>query len=369
MSLVVFPNAQEMDLLQAAFAPESESRQAWRRWRRENPLDSSHYLWHRLLPLLSRKLRPEAVPTEDFLLLRGLYRYHWTRNQLLNRTAAAILGALQGAGVETLVLKGLALAHLVYRDLGARPMNDFDVLIHPQQREQAVTILNQQGWRPSQPLPDLSAMHGCEFQNEQGQRFDLHWYATGESRWSGADDDFWADSVTLRLGQIETRALSPAHMLLHTLIHGLKVTDAKPSYWVSDACTLLHCYPQFDWRRFLDSARERRIVLTARLGLDFVRQTMGCDIPEWVTQELAATRVCLSDRLYHASKVRCSLGWTGLARPYLDYLRTERPGWGLNVLGFCDFLRRRWQLQSAFQIPGYILGGLWRRAQHASKAS
>lgn len=368
MSSAVFPCAQELDLLKAAYAIENESTGAWRRWRQRNPLESMHYLSRRLLPLLSRKLKPETLPREDFLLLRALYRYHWTRNQLLTRTASAILGDLQGAGVETLVLKGLALAHLVYRDVGARPMNDFDVLIHPQQREQAVKVLSQQGWTPSQVLPYLSAMHGCEFQNAQGQRFDLHWYATAESRWSGADDDFWADSVPLSLGQIETRALSPTHMLLHILIHGVKVTEADPSFWVSDACTLLHFCPQFDWRRFLDSARERRVVLSALLGLEYLRQTMGCEVPDWVSEELAATRVSLSDRLYHATKVRCALGWLGLARPYLDYLRTDRPGWGFNVLGFCDFLRRRWQLQSVFQMPGYILRGVWRRLQRAVTA-
>lgn len=365
LTIACFPASDDRELLQAAFAPLPQAQQAWQNWRSRHTLEACHYVSHRLLSLIGRRLPRESIPVRDQHLLRGLYRYHWTRNQLLTRSAVSILSSLQQAGVETLILKGLALAHLVYRDVGVRPMNDFDVLIRPAQRELAVATLERCGWQPSHPLPDLFAWHGCEFRNAEEQRFDLHWFSTDESRWLGADDDFWQHSRPFPLPGVETRAPDPAHLLLHCLIHGVKVSEADPVVWVTDACAILDSVPDLNWSLFLESARIRRVVSTVRLGLQYLQERMSRPFPEWVLGELSSTPVCLTDRLYYHTKIRCHTGWTALARPYLDYVRTERPRWGGDLVGFLNFLRRRWQLGRIRAVPRRILQGIWRRCRWA----
>lgn len=355
------PGPEDADLLEAALAPLEQACAAWRRWRLHHSADASHYTHHRMLPLLSRRFSKEMLTPEDWQFLRGLHRYHWTRNQLLSNCAASILQALANDGIETIVLKGLALAHLTYQDLGARSMFDFDVLVRPSQRDQAVAVLQKAGWSHTSPLPALSADHGCEFRNENDQRFDLHWFATDESRWPGADDDFWQDSRNFELGSARTQALSPTHQLLHVLIHGVKVTGASPSNWVVDAAAMLRSGAALDWEAFVASAQRRRVVLPMHLGLTYLRDELGLNVPSKVLSHLGAAPVNWVDRLYYQTKIRCGTGKWALLRPYLDYLRTERPRGPGHPIGFLRFLLLRWHLERRRQIPGRIWTGLAAR--------
>lgn len=355
------PNDSDMHLLLAACGPLEQAGAAWHQWRSQNMNKKLDDVSHRLLPLVFRRLHEDQLTREDRTFLRGLYRYHWTRNQLLSRAASSVLRTLQSEGIDTLVLKGLALAHLTYRDLGVRPMQDFDVLVRPRQRDLAATVLERSGWCASQTIPSLSAAHGCEFANQGGQRFDLHWYATDESRWTGADDDLWHGSSSFRIESAETRTLNPTHRLLHVLIHGVKVTGSSPLAWVSDALKIIEAHPDLDWSGFLDSVRIRRVVLPVELGLSYLRDKMNCPVPNCVMVALSETPVQWTDRFYYASKVRGGHHWLALTQPYLDYLRTAQPTCGGNLFEFIRFLMERWQLQTIWQLPGRIWRGFARR--------
>jgi len=57
----------------------------------------------------------------------------------------------------------LTLLH--YKDYGIRPMNDIDILVHPEYAEQAVYLLREAGWIPIDFLPtgeyiSVSYSHG-----------------------------------------------------------------------------------------------------------------------------------------------------------------------------------------------------------------
>src|SRR5439155_716431 len=70
-------------------------------------------------------------------------------NQTLFHEAARLLQGLREAGIRTMVLKGLPLALLYYRDRGARPMSDVDVLVPVHQTALAIDCLARMGWRAS----------------------------------------------------------------------------------------------------------------------------------------------------------------------------------------------------------------------------
>ncbi|ODT74915.1 hypothetical protein ABS71_05125 [bacterium SCN 62-11] len=350
-----------MILMQAALAPPEQALVAWLKWRSENSAEAYQYTHNRLLPLISRRLGQSPLTQEDRAFLRGLYRYHWTRNQLLSNCAASILETLENHGVPTLLLKGLALAHLTYRDLGVRPMHDFDVLVAPAQRDRAVAVLEAAGWSYEPPLPALSAAHGCEFRNDKDQRFDLHWFTTDESRWAGADDDFWAGAATLSLGATVTRVLNSTHQLLHVLVHGVKCTGASPCNWVADACAILDSAAVIDWEEFVECARRRRVVLPIALGLRFLKESVGRPVPESVLRELDSTPVNWVDRTYFKSKIRGGTDRLAMLRPFLEYVRNERATGLGSLFGFLRFLRDRWHLQRKRQLPGRIWARLQKR--------
>ncbi|MGH2459509.1 MAG: nucleotidyltransferase domain-containing protein [Chloroflexota bacterium] len=86
---------------------------------------------HGLGPLVYSRLESARldVPTAARRAFHGLYLRHGRQNFLRLRALREILVALSEAGVFSLVLKGAALAHLIYARPGLRPMGDLDLLV------------------------------------------------------------------------------------------------------------------------------------------------------------------------------------------------------------------------------------------------
>jgi len=86
---------------------------------------------HGMAPLLYIHLKgagatlPPVIKRE----LQGLYLRHRHANQVRTRVLCDILTAYQATGIPALVLKGAALAHLVYPEPGLRSMSDMDILV------------------------------------------------------------------------------------------------------------------------------------------------------------------------------------------------------------------------------------------------
>lgn len=62
-------------------------------------------------------------------LLKALMVRHRRAHQIRSQALIEILNAYQQAGIEVLLLKGVALAHLIYPDPSLRPMGDIDLLV------------------------------------------------------------------------------------------------------------------------------------------------------------------------------------------------------------------------------------------------
>lgn len=108
---------------------------------------------HGLGPLLYTHLQAAHVAMPDPVKreLQGLYLRHRRANQVKAQVLAEILTAYRAAGIDSLVLKGAALAHLVYPEPGLRPMRDVDILIRKSQAGQAQAILAELGFEAALP--------------------------------------------------------------------------------------------------------------------------------------------------------------------------------------------------------------------------
>ena len=352
------PSGDSLVLLQAAYCQSSKrAEQAWRTWRARHSLEQCELKMHRVMPIIFHRHGESVLGREDAAILRGVYRYHWTRNQIQLRKATRAVAALNQAGVPSLILKGLALALQDYPKPGLRPMWDLDLLVAPEQRGLAAQILGQLGWKSTRELPELDSQHGFELKDDQGSQLDLHWFSMPESRWPKADDAFWAASVPLPLAAgVETRQLSREHKLVHVCVHGAK--DAGNSLgWVCDAMQILQAAP-LDFTRVIEAARQRRVVLIMHLTLSYLREQMDAPVPLQALEELRGQPTTWADRLYFYCKVAYRHHLSFWAYPVLDYLRCQRqPG----LRDFFDFLRRRWGLARTSQLPGYALRRIWNR--------
>ena len=103
---------------------------------------------HGLGPLLYTQLKAADVtpPTPIKRELQGLYLRHRQANQIRTRILAEILTTCEAANIQVLVLKGAALAHLIYPQPGLRPMRDIDLLVKKSQAYQAQALLAKLGF-------------------------------------------------------------------------------------------------------------------------------------------------------------------------------------------------------------------------------
>jgi hypothetical protein len=99
-----------------------------------------------------------SLPPQIKRELQARYVRHGHANQVQTQALVEILTAYEAAGIEALVLKGAALAHLIYPQPGLRPMRDVDILVKKSEVRQGQQILAELGYYAPVPsaahLPD-----------------------------------------------------------------------------------------------------------------------------------------------------------------------------------------------------------------------
>jgi hypothetical protein len=111
---------------------------------------------HGMAPLLYTHLNGAGVELSLSVKrkLQGFYLQHHHANRVRARVLHDIVSAYDAAGIPALVLKGAALAHMVYPEPGLRPMNDMDILVPESDARRAQQVLADLGFRA--PLPSGS---------------------------------------------------------------------------------------------------------------------------------------------------------------------------------------------------------------------
>lgn len=114
---------------------------------------------HGMAPWLLRQIRNTGaeVPDEFRRKLSALAFRHADASRIRTRALLEITGQLGRHGIDVLVLKGAALAHLIYDNPALRPMRDIDILVAPGQLKRASAVVSELGYEATNgdaPLPD-----------------------------------------------------------------------------------------------------------------------------------------------------------------------------------------------------------------------
>ena len=89
-----------------------------------------------------------AIPADLRARLRARQTQHAHAAAVRGRVVADVVCAMVQTGVPFLVLKGAALAHMVYADSRLRPMRDVDLLIRKSDTARALDVLMRCGFTP-----------------------------------------------------------------------------------------------------------------------------------------------------------------------------------------------------------------------------
>jgi hypothetical protein len=150
------------------------------------------------------------------------------RNALLQLALEECLGRFGAAGLQPIVLKGLAYQEALYGPAAARPTGDVDLLVPPHARDPAFRALADAGFTPVAAAPGFDQADYHEVEWRRGAIFiDLH-FALAPPRRAAIDGAaVWAARRPLRVGGAAAWQLGAAHAAvfhaLHMAIHHFDV--------------------------------------------------------------------------------------------------------------------------------------------------
>jgi Uncharacterised nucleotidyltransferase len=195
------------------------------------------------------------------------------------------------------VLKGAALLLRFYKDLGVRPMADFDVLVPVAQTEAAVAVLVERGWHGHRPLHLLSEEHRAPFHGIGYQHADkplgcdLHWHVMHMNLDARYDAPMWEAAEALQVGGAQSYALSAEHQLVRILSNGCINEGGTNMRWLPDALVVLKHEPAFDWDRLVQQCQLLEFVQPVATMLDYLRREWEVPVPLATLDTLQRTPV------------------------------------------------------------------------------
>ena len=364
-----WPTEHQTHLLQAALLTGPRARAALQAWKREARLDQLDRGSARLLPLLSLNKKVFAPDDSLWPRLAASYERATANTTSLLQAVALVVGALRRASIETVILKGVAIAVEWYPAPGARPMDDCDLLVRPSDVAAASRVLAGEGWRLKSPLnPDVVAV-GAEanFIGPAGHRLDLHWHVQRECADPASDAEFWAATKPLVVAGEPTRRLGTTDMLIHVCVHGLCWSTIPPVRWVADAMMMLRSAgSEVDWPALVDRATRRRVTVPMHDCLKYLQVQFDAPVPAEVISQLSRVRTSWATRLEYRAKMRRRTA-TRLAVVHWFQLRRLRGRGGVvgDVFRFPRYLGQYWGLRSPVDIGRRIITKISRRHELA----
>jgi hypothetical protein len=295
------PDFKQLLLLEICLLRDPDAaRNAWKTWKPSINFDELEPASFRVMSLVYRRMIELGIEDPDEGRIKGIYRYHWTRNQIAWRGKDKIVRKLGERGIDTLLLKGAALSRTVYPEPATRGMHDLDILVPLASAETAMALLTGEGWVAQQFKAihaTIERFHGCSFVHPEFRELDLHWHVMRSCCRTERDLELWAGARPLVIDGIQTKVLCPADMFLHACEHGTHPSPASTLQWMVDATFIIRNSPApFDWARLMDQANKFRLVPMVRNTLEFIRSHFEPSIPQEVIHELSATPVALRDR-------------------------------------------------------------------------
>ena len=202
------------------------------------------------------------------------------------------LDALAAAGIETLLLKGTALAYTLYPTPGLRPRCDVDLLLRDKATaDKAWGILAKRGYRRDKDAvvdgDFVSHQYSCarHVVPQAGIVLDVHWKLSNSNFFANKFnfDALYAERMPIPALGPNAYALSLPVALLHALFHRLNHVgngDGERLIWFYDIDLICRNLSPDQWRGFSQLVAELELGPICLDGLNGATALYGTSIPE-----------------------------------------------------------------------------------------
>lgn len=246
----------------------------------------------------------DLLPPDVEQSLQSVYYVLARRNVILSHELKAALRGLEAKGVEAIVLKGAALAELIYRNMAVRPMCDLDLLVHASDVPAAREALAELGYVPRGV--ETRAGDALAYENELAlckpgstdTVLELHWGLLDSPYYQHKLPMawFWESALAVRLGDTPARVLGPEAQVLYLCAHLVLHHQGGSRLWLHDVAEVVTFYREsLDWAEVLARAQAYDLVLPLQHVLSDLA-SQGCvPLPSHLLAQLRALRPSLEE--------------------------------------------------------------------------
>jgi hypothetical protein len=217
----------------------------------------------------------------DSLLER--HREHMTIALRLERALLVVTEAFQAAGIDSVVLKGPALAHSAYPDPSWRPFSDLDLLVRTSDWARACRALGTLGFTRSLPEPrrgfDQRFGKAAVFVDVNGLEVDLHrTLVLGPYGLWMDPDELFERTVEFRVGDANLRRLDATALLLHACVHA-SLGGSPPSLMPVRDVAQVSGFGGLDWEGFGELVDRWRLQAVVHHAYQSMRDILDVTLP------------------------------------------------------------------------------------------
>ncbi|HNO80499.1 MAG TPA: nucleotidyltransferase family protein [Phycisphaerae bacterium] len=226
------------------------------------------------------------------------------RNLHLRHHLERVAQRLNNAGIDVMVLKGMALNHLIYDRLDLRPMTDVDLLFRADDIASACRTLKEAGCVDGETLLREDFFPRFYYEREfrpadaPNVKFDVHARLFRPWRYRSVPlESFWDGSTSIAIGGASVRVPGHEGMLIHLCVHAA-CHGASRLLWLLD----IHRYArqfsdEIDWPAFADRVASMKLAWPTLVAIRAAANAFGATVPETVISTLESTPADWADRL------------------------------------------------------------------------
>lgn len=327
--------------------------------------------WHRLGPLLHVRLVPvaAALPARLTDALQAEYRQQALWGVALAAAAGQVLETLTAAGIEPVVLKGMALGEVLYHNVALRPTTDLDLLVPHADVSRVKAALLALGF--SQELaveerPHLAgevALRASLLAGELRFGVDVHWRLAQHPAVMThlAAEDWLLRSVPARIAGVKVRVLCPEDALLHAAIHLFwHHLGTWHLGWLSDVDLLLRTHAAaWDWSALTARAQALAALLPLQASVRLANTWFSTPLPAAALAALTAATPAPEEAAAFGDLDRQRRNSLGSVRGRLQALRghsSRLAYWRSMLFPPATYMIPRYHIPWRGLLPFYYLG-------------
>jgi hypothetical protein len=255
----------------------------------------------------------DLVPQDSYGDLSNHCYANMKRNMSIIGELREVLATFQEAGIPCIVLKGIALAELVYPSIDMRGMSDVDILL---KKEDLFTVdehLSSHGYTSTDSTV-TKAIHNpsgylasLEYRkNASPLNLHVHWHIVNTSVPATMFVEqidinrLWEHSAVTSVADSRARMLRPEHMIIYLCEHALRVGHSFDRLIL--ICDIFFSIKAFekiiDWDFIVEESRRFNLSRFIYFSLSIVKHYTFLDIPDGCIAKLRPPDISLGEKLF-----------------------------------------------------------------------